>query len=75
MSESKRGARSAAEKNENLISIYLPLLPDDNGVGEVDQRVTVTVNGVNKILPRGQMIKVTCEEYEALYNSGRFERL
>ena len=76
MTETKRGAKTAAApKEENLISIYLPMLPDDNGVGEVDQRVTVTVNGVNRILLRGQTIKVTREEYEALYNSGRFERL
>ena len=51
------------------------MLPDDNGVGEVDQRVTVTVNGVNKILVRGQHIKVTVAEYEALHNSGRFDKL
>ena len=76
MTETKRGAKTAAApKKEYLISIYLPMLPDDNGVGEVDQRVTVTVNGVNRILLRGQTIKVTREEYEALYNSGRFERL
>lgn len=76
MTETKRGAKTAAApKKENLISIYLPMLPDDNGVGEVDQRVTVTVNGVNRILLRGQTIKVTREEYEAMYNSGRFERL
>ena len=76
MTETKRGAKTAAApKKENLISIYLPMLPDDNGVGEVDQRVTVTVNGVNRILLRGQTIKVTREEYEALYNSVRFERL
>lgn len=76
MTETRKGAKTAAAlKKENLISIYLPMLPDDNGVGEVDQRVTVTVNGVNRILLRGQTIKVTREEYEALYNSGRFERL
>lgn len=76
MTETKRGAKTAAApKKSELISIYLPMLPDDNGVGEVDQRVTVTVNGVNRILLRGQTIKVTREEYEALYNSGRFERL
>lgn len=75
MSETKRGAKAVAPKKPELISIYLPMLPDDNGVGEVDQRVTVTVNGTNRILLRGQTIKVTREEYEALYNSGRFERL
>ena len=76
MTETKRGAKTAAApKKSELIPIYLPMLPDDNGVGEVDQRVTVTVNGVNRILLRGQTIKVTREEYEALYNSGRFERL
>lgn len=75
MTETKRGAKTVAPKKSELISIYLPMLPDDNGVGEVDQRVIVTVNGTNRILLRGQNIKVTRAEYEALYNSGRFERL
>jgi hypothetical protein len=79
MSEARKTAKSAkasaAAPEVGLIPIYLPLLPDDNGVGEVDQRVTVTVNGVNKILVRGQHIKVTVAEYEALHNSGRFDKL
>lgn len=76
MSETKRATKTAAApKKEALIPVYLPLLPDDNGVGEVDQRVIVTVNGVNKILVRGQHIKVTVAEYEALHNSGRFDKL
>ena len=76
MSETKRATTTAAApKKEALIPVDLPLLPDDNGVGEVDQRVTVTVNGVNKILVRGQHIKVTVAEYEALHNSGRFDKL
>ncbi len=78
MSETKRTVKPAAKaalKSENLISIYLPLKPDDNGIGEVDQRETVVVNGVNRILLRGQTIKVTRDEYEAIVNSGRFERL
>ena len=78
MSETKRTTKpvaKAAPKTSDMISVYIPMLPDDNGVGEVDQRVTVTVNGVNKIIPRGQTVKVTREEYESLYNSGRFERL
>ena len=69
MSETK------AKQEKTLIPIYLPLLPEEEGVTEVDQRVVVTLNGVNKILPRGQMIEVTPEEYEVLYNSGRFDRL
>lgn len=76
MTEAKKGTKTAAApKKENLIPVYLPLKPDDNGVGEVDQREIITVNGVNRILLRGQINKVTREEYEALYNSGRFERL
>lgn len=63
------------KQEKTLIPIYLPLLPEDDGATEIDQRVVVTLNGVNKILPRGQMIEVTPEEYEVLYNSGRFDRL
>lgn len=62
-------------KDPGLISIYLPLLPEEGGVAEVDQRVPVTINGENRILLRGQTIEVTLEEYEVLYNSHRFERL
>jgi hypothetical protein len=76
MSETKRATKTAAApKKENLIPVYLPLKPDDSGVGEVDQRETITVNGVNRILVRGQHNKVTVSEYEALYNSGRFDKL
>lgn len=76
MTETRKGAKTAAApKKENLIPVYLPLKPDDNGVGEVDQRETITVNGVNRILLRGQINKVTRDEYEDMYNSGRFERL
>lgn len=63
------------EKAPNLITIYIPMLPEEDGVTEVDQRVTVTLNGENRILLRGQPIEVTPEEYEILYNSHRFERL
>lgn len=73
MSETRNEAKVKQEKT--LIPIYLPLLPEEAGVTEVDQRVVVTLNGVNKILPRGQMIEVTPEEYEVLHNSGRFDRL
>lgn len=68
-------AKVVEQESSNLIPIYIPLLPDDGGVTDVDQRITVTVNGVNRILPRGERVEVTLEEYEALYNSGRFERL
>lgn len=76
MSETKRSAKAESEQKEvGLIPIYIPMLPDEAGVGEVDQRITVTVNGVNRILLRGQTVYVTREEYEDLYNSKRFERL
>lgn len=79
MSEARKTAKtakaSAGAQEVGLIPIYLPLLPDEVGVGEVDQRITVTVNGVNRILLRGQTVYVTREEYESLYNSGRFERM
>lgn len=79
MSEARKTAKtakaSAAVPEVGLIPIYLPLLPDEVGVGEVDQRITATVNGVNRILLRGQTVYVTREEYEDLYNSGRFERM
>lgn len=78
MSETKRPAKTAkAEpaKEIGLIPIYIPMLPDEAGVGEVDQRVNVTINGVNRIVLRGQTVYVTPAEYEDLYNSKRFERL
>lgn len=74
MPEAKKTEKQV-ENTVTLIPIYIPLLPDDDGVTEVDQRITVTVNGVNRILLRGQTIEVTPEEYEALYNSQRFDRL
>lgn len=74
MPEAKKTEKQV-ENAVTLIPIYIPLLPDDDGVTEVDQRITVTVNGVNRILLRGQTIEVTPEEYEALYNSQRFDRL
>lgn len=73
MSETRNEAKVKQEKT--LIPIYLPLLPEEAGVTEVDQRVVVTLNGVNRILLRGQTIEVTPEEYEVLHNSGRFDRL
>lgn len=75
MSENRKSAKKTAEKVVDLIPIYIPLLPDEVGVGEVDQRVNVTVNGVNRVLLRGQTIRVTRDEYEDLYNSGRFDKL
>lgn len=75
MSNTSKNDSTAAKTDGGMIQIYLPLLPDEVGVGEVDQRVTVTVNGVNRILPRGEMISVTPQEYEILRNSGRFGKL
>lgn len=65
----------AADATHNMIPVFLQRLPDEGGVSEVDQRVTVTVNSVNTILPRGEMIYVTPEQYEVLYNSNRFEHM
>ena len=77
MSETRKTvkAKAGADKNVGLIPIYIPMLPDEVGVGEVDQRVNVTINGVNRIVLRGQTVYVTPAEYEDLYNSKRFERL
>ena len=63
------------DAHQHLIPVFFQRLPDEGGVSEVDQRVTITVNGVNTILPRGEMIYVTPEQYEILYNSGRFEHM
>ena len=57
------------------IPVYLPLLPDEGGADKVDQRVVVTVNGTNIIIPRGETVEVTPAVYEVLHNSGRFERV
>ena len=67
--------KNTAKAPEKLIPIYLPLLEDEAGVGEVDQRVTITINGINKILPRGEHIEVTLSEYAALVDSGKFSKL
>lgn len=79
MSEAKRTTKTAKpeaeQKDVALIPIYIPMLPDEVGVGEVDQRLNVTINGVNRIVLRGQTVYVTPAEYEDLYNSKRFERL
>lgn len=75
MAETKT-AKAAQPKTANEpLYIYLHMLPDEGGVAEVDQRVTVTVNGVNRIIPRGERVEVTLAEYEALLNSHRFETL
>lgn len=74
MPEAKKTVKTV-ENTVKLIPIYIPMLPDDDGVTEVDQRITVTMNGVNRILLRGQTVEVTPEEYEILYNSQRFDRL
>lgn len=68
-------ANAIKEKTENLIPIYLPLLPDEGGSQETDQTVIVTINGKNIQIQRGQYVNVTPEVYEALQNSNRFERL
>lgn len=79
MSEAKRTTKTAKaeteQKDVGLIPIYIPMLADEVGIGEVDQRLNVTINGVNRIVLRGQTVYVSPAEYEDLYNSKRFERL
>lgn len=75
MAATRNTAAEAAKTPESLIPIILPMLDDEGGVTEVDQRVNVTINGVNKILPRGERIEVTLAEYEALRSSGRFGQI
>lgn len=65
----------AVKAGPELIPIYIHRLPDDDGAVEIDQRITVTVNGVNRILPRGERIEVSLAEYEILRNSCRFDIL
>lgn len=66
----------ATTKNvEKKIPIYLPLLPDEGGSTEVDQNVNVEVNGKTTVIRRGEHCEVPLHVYEALYNSGRFDRL
>ena len=74
MAEAKKTVKQP-EDTVQLIPIYIPLLPDEDGLTEIDQRINVTINGENCILLRGQTIEVTIKEYEDLYNSKRFDRL
>lgn len=74
MAEAKKTVKQP-EETVKLIPIYIPLLPDDDGLTETDQRINVIINGENRILLRGQTIEVTIKEYEDLYNSKRFDRL
>ncbi len=66
------GKKQAEHKK---IPVYLPMLPDEGGSERTDQRVIVTINGSNIIIPRGETVEVTPEVYEVLHNSGRFERV
>jgi hypothetical protein len=58
-----------------MIPVYLQMLPDEGGSVQVDQNVILTINGVNKVVPRGVPCELTLDEYRALHDSGRFERL
>ena len=75
MAASKTTEKTTAQAPEKLIPIFLPLLEDDGGLGEVSQRETIIINGVNKILPRGEHIEVTLAEYIVLRDSGKFPKL
>ena len=66
---------SKAANKAVKIPVYLPTLPDEGGSVQVDQNVIVTINGVNKVVPRGVPCELTLDEYRALKDSGRFERL
>jgi hypothetical protein len=68
-------AQTEQKNTEAKIPIFLPLLPDEGGSVEVDQRVNVEINGKTTIIMRGEHCEVTMPVYEALYNSGRFGRM
>lgn len=64
-----------AKTQEELIDIYLPLLPEDDGTGHIDQTIPVTINGVTTLIKRGERVQIKPEVFEALYNSGKFPNL
>lgn len=53
------------------IPIQLPLLQRE-GSGEVDQTVTITINGKQHVFNRGERVELTPDEFMILRSSGRF---
>lgn len=57
------------------VRIYLPLISEEDAVGQVDQTVVVSINGENTLIRRGESVEVSPEVYQVLLRSGRFEHL
>ncbi|MDO4355816.1 MAG: hypothetical protein Q4E13_04820 [Clostridia bacterium] len=57
------------------VRIYLPLISEEDAVGQVDQTVAVSINGENTLIRRGESVEVSPEVYQVLLRSGRFEHL
>lgn len=62
------------EQGQEMVDVWLQPL-DKEGTGEVDQSVTVTVNGKEVKFNRGEHTQVTPEAYLILKESGRFPEL
>ncbi|MDD3411576.1 MAG: hypothetical protein PHY12_12295 [Eubacteriales bacterium] len=65
----------AKPEQEPVVGIYLPLLENDTTSGNVDQSVTVEVNGKIWRIERGQHVEVPREVFIVMKESGRFENL
>lgn len=63
-----------AVQGKEMVDIWLRPL-DKEGTGEVDQSVTVTINGKPLRIMRGENAQVTPEMYLILKQSGRFPEL
>lgn len=70
----KTATASPAQQGKEMVDIWLRPL-DKEGTGEVDQSVTVTINGKPMRIMRGETAQVTPEMYLILKQSGRFPEL
>lgn len=70
----KTATASPAQQGKEMVDIWLRPL-DKEGTGEVDQSVTVTINGKPMRIMRGENTQVTPEMYLILKQSGRFSEL
>lgn len=70
----KTATATPAVQGKEMVDIWLRPL-DKEGTGEVDQSVTVTINGKPMRIMRGENVQVTPEMYLILKQSGRFPEL
>lgn len=70
----KTATAALASQGQEMVDIWLRPL-DKEGTGEVDQSVTVTINGKAMRIMRGENAQVTPEMYLILKQSGRFPEL